>query len=58
MKSIGLKYFTDINLTNIGLIVFVLIFLCVIAWVYRKGSAQLYHKISTFPLNDEEVHGQ
>lgn len=57
MKSLGLKYFTDIDLTNLGLLVFLFVFVSVVCWVYRRGSEKIYQHVSTIPLKDEESHG-
>ncbi len=36
-----------------GLIFFVLMFVLLLAWVYRKGSDDQYQEISRLPLEDE-----
>ena len=36
-----------------GLIFFVLIFVLLLAWVYRKGSDDQYQEISRLPLEEE-----
>ena len=50
MKQEGLKFFTDTDLTACGLLIFFLFFIAVCFWIYRKGSQNLYHRMSQLPL--------
>lgn len=52
MKQLGLKYFTDTHLTSLGLVIFVVFFIGVIFWVYRKNSSQLYKELGNMPLDN------
>ena len=58
MKQEGLRYFTDINLTSAGLVIFFGFFVCLLFWVYRKSSKDLYSKAANLPLMDGEFHGR
>jgi cytochrome c oxidase cbb3-type subunit 4 len=60
MKSNGLKYFTDLFLTEVGLLIFVLVFISVIVWLFRKGSNQYYENIAQLPLdlNEENLKAE
>ncbi len=57
MKQEGLKYFTDLHLTSIGLLIFFCFFAGVIVWVYRKQSKELYNRLEQMPLTDGDNHG-
>lgn len=57
MKQLGLKFFTDVDLTAVGLLLFFFVFVGAIFWVHRMGSEKLYGKISRLPLEDEVNHG-
>lgn len=52
MKAEGLKYFTDIPLIVVGLLLFVACFLGFVISVYRRGSAEHYRGLSQLPLNE------
>ena len=52
MKAEGLKYFTDAPIMIIGLLLFIFSFLGFIAWVNRRGSTELYRRISLLPLSE------
>lgn len=54
MKQEGLKYFTDLHLTSIGLIIFFVFFVCVLVWVFRKNSKYFYNEMQNMPLKDQE----
>lgn len=54
MKQEGLRYFTDMYIPAFGLFIFFAIFLCVLVWVYRKGSNEIYKKIESIPLIDND----
>jgi cbb3-type cytochrome oxidase subunit 3 len=54
MKQEGLKYFTDLHLTSIGLIIFFVFFISVLVWVFRKNSKYFYNEMQNMPLRDEE----
>jgi len=53
MKQEALKYFTDIHLTSLGLLIFFCFFIAVIFWCFRKGSAHFYNQIEKMPLLDD-----
>ncbi|QLY24071.1 cbb3-type cytochrome c oxidase subunit 3 [Bdellovibrio sp. KM01] len=54
MKQEGLKYFTDLHLTSIGLMIFFVFFICVLVWVFRKNSKHFYNEMQNMPLRDQE----
>lgn len=54
MKQEGLKYFTDLHLTSMGLIIFFVFFICVVVWVFRKNSNAFYGHMQNMPLKDQE----
>jgi cbb3-type cytochrome oxidase subunit 3 len=54
MKQEGLKYFTDLHLTSLGLIIFFVFFVCVLVWVFRKDSKSFYGDMQNMPLKDQE----
>lgn len=58
MKQEALKYFTDTQMTALGLLIFFFFFIGVLFWVYRKGSKNLYHHLGNLPLNDEGTKGK
>jgi cbb3-type cytochrome oxidase subunit 3 len=51
MKSLVLKDFPFTELTAAALILFFIIFIGVVAWVFRPGSTGTYHQIEKFPLD-------
>lgn len=53
MKQEALAFFTDIHLTNLGLILFMVVFIGVLAWVFRAGSKKHYDHMANLPLNKE-----
>ncbi|MEN0059688.1 MAG: cbb3-type cytochrome c oxidase subunit 3 [Bdellovibrio sp.] len=54
MKQDGLKFFTDTQMTSLGLIIFFVFFAGVLLWVFRKSSGTLYSKMENMPLKDGE----
>jgi len=54
MKSEVLSNFTFTLLPIIALILFVVLFVGVVFWVYRKSSGDVYGKASDLPLNAGE----
>ncbi len=57
MLSHGLKFFTDIPLTLIGMALFMLAFLGVAAWTFfRSQSKEFYRKVGNLPLTEEQPH--
>lgn len=54
MKQEALKYFTDTHLTALGLLIFLVFFVGVLFWVYRKSSTELYSKLEQLPLKGGE----
>lgn len=57
MKQKALLFFTDIDLTLVGLMLFFSVFVGSILWVYRKNSGQTYSYIEQLPLNEGEQRG-
>lgn len=55
MKQEALKYFTDLHLTVLGLLIFFGFFIAVVFWVYRKDSKALYAALTNLPLSDERI---
>lgn len=53
MKQEGLKFFSDIYLTNTALVLFFLVFLGVGFWVFRSGSKEHYKHMSQLPLKKD-----
>ena len=41
------------ELTCAGLILFMLVFAAALAWVFRKGSSDVYAELEQIPLDDE-----
>lgn len=58
MKQEGLRYFTELHLTTIGLLIFFFFFVGVILWVYRKPSKEIYNRMEQLPLADGDYHGR
>ena len=54
MKQEAMQYFPDINLTVAGMLIFLLVFIGVILWVWRKGSTEVYEAASQLPLKKED----
>lgn len=46
--------FSHTWLTCVGLVLFLTIFLTVLAWVYRRGSANFYRNLAELPLTDQD----
>jgi cbb3-type cytochrome oxidase subunit 3 len=57
MKSLGMKFFTDVDLTALGLLLFFCVFVGAIFWVHRKGSEKFYGKISRLPFEEDVKNG-
>ncbi len=55
MKQEGLKFFSDIYLTNTALVLFFLVFIGVGFWVFRSGSKEHYKHMSQLPLKKDEL---
>jgi cbb3-type cytochrome oxidase subunit 3 len=55
MKQEGLSFFTDTHLTILGLLIFFVFFICVVAWVSRKNVRGFYKNMENMPLNDGEL---
>lgn len=57
MLSHGLKFFTDIPITLIGMILFMIAFFGVTAWTFlRSQSKEFYQKVANLPLTEEQQH--
>lgn len=55
MKQMGLKYFTDLDLSLLALILFFLSFVFLIYRVYFFERKERFNNLSQIPLRDEEV---
>ena len=53
MKSQGLLYFTDIEITIAAMFIFVTLFIGLVIWVNRKSADPIYKKLSQAPLLNE-----
>ena len=54
MLSLGMKFFTDVPLTIVGLALFVFSFVMVLAQIYlRRDSKEYYQKVAELPLQRE-----
>ncbi len=57
MLSLGLKFFTDIPITLVGMILFMLAFLGITTWTFlRSQSKEFYQRVSNLPLIEENEH--
>jgi cbb3-type cytochrome oxidase subunit 3 len=54
MLSQAVSTFPMVWMTCIGLLLFMGVFIGVLAWVHRRGSAELYQKLAAAPLAEEE----
>ena len=54
MKQIGLKYFTDFDLSLLALVLFFLSFLFLIYRVYFFETKESIERLAQIPLSDEE----
>ncbi|MCB9091929.1 MAG: CcoQ/FixQ family Cbb3-type cytochrome c oxidase assembly chaperone [Halobacteriovoraceae bacterium] len=52
MKSQVFENFDLTILPTIGMIVFLVVFLFVVIWVFRKNSKKIYTEMSNIPLNE------
>lgn len=50
----ALAYFPMMDLVLVGQLLFLGLFLGVVAWVFRKGSSKFYDSLSRVPLEDNE----
>lgn len=55
MKQQVLAYFPMKSLPLIGLILFLVLFVGILIWVYRRGSDQFYKKMGELPLKKDVV---
>lgn len=55
MKQSVLVNFDDTYLTIAALLIFVAVFISVVAWVYRKGSGKFYEHMESLPLELEDT---
>jgi cytochrome c oxidase cbb3-type subunit IV len=53
MMREGLKYFTDVHLTLLAMMIFLCFFTATLIWVYRRSSTELYKQLSQLPLEDQ-----
>ena len=52
MKSQVFKNFDLTILPSIGMILFLIIFLGMIIWIFRKDSKSIYKELSNIPLDE------
>jgi cytochrome c oxidase cbb3-type subunit IV len=55
MKQHVLSFFPMKSLPMIGLILFLVLFVGVLIWVFRRNSDQFYKKMGQMPLDNEEI---
>lgn len=55
MMRQGLSYFTDIQLTSAGLIIFFTIFAGVLFWTFRRSGRAHYSKMEMLPLTEAQT---
>ncbi len=53
MKTEGLKFFTDTQLTSVGLIIFFTLFISMLIWVFRVTGKQTYQYVEQLPLKQD-----
>jgi len=56
MKQIALKYFTDLDLSLLALMIFFFAFLFLIYRIYFFEPKENFEKLGQIPLQDEEAH--
>lgn len=57
MLSQGAKLFSDIPLTVLGMVIFLLVFMAVTLWTFfRPQSKQFYKEIENLPFSGEQNH--
>ncbi len=54
MKQTALKYFTDLDLSMLALMIFFVAFLFLIFRVYFYEPKEVFDRLSEIPLKDEE----
>ncbi len=54
MKQEGLAYFTDTQLTALGLLIFFIFFIGVLVWTSLKDNKAIYKNLEQLPLKDGE----
>lgn len=52
MKNEGLAYFTDTQLTALGLIIFFVFFVGVLCWTSLKTNKAVYKTLEQLPLKE------
>ncbi len=57
MKSLGLSYFTDTNLTLLALLLFFSVFIGLTFWVFRKDQKPYFKKMSELPFDEGQKNG-
>lgn len=57
MKQEFLSFFPHTDMTALGLMIFLFIFIGVLFWVFRKGSSEIYQQLSQQPLGKSEREG-
>ena len=53
MKSQGLLYFTDTEITITAMFIFVTLFIGLVVWVNRRSADPIYKQLSLAPLLSE-----
>jgi hypothetical protein len=55
MLSEGLKFFTDLPLTIMGLMIFLVAFMSITTWtLFRAQAKEFYQKVAEMPLREEQ----
>ncbi|MCB0357835.1 MAG: cbb3-type cytochrome c oxidase subunit 3 [Bdellovibrionales bacterium] len=58
MKQEGLKYFTDFQLMAVAFFLFLITFIGIIFWTFRKSAKNKYEELAKAPLKEEAINGQ
>ena len=58
MKQEGLKYFTHPELMAIAFTLFMVTFVGIIFWTFRKSAKNKYEELAKAPLKEEAINGQ
>ncbi len=53
MLSAGMKFFTDIPLTVVGMLIFFCFFVGAVIWTFRVRSLSYYQQVAELPLREE-----
>jgi cytochrome c oxidase cbb3-type subunit 4 len=54
-----LRHFSDTDLAVVGMLIFLIFFVGVFLWTFRKSAGQIYDKLSKIPLEEsEDLHAK